>query len=112
MVTFGAMLAVLALKALRAEPARGAVPCGAAQVALVATARVAVLELAGGFRAGSLALISDAAHVAMDVVALAIALAADVQARRPATHRQTYGFARYEMLAALANGALLARSRS
>ena len=43
----------------------------------------------------------------MDVVALAIALAAAVQAKRPATHRQTYGFARYEILAALANGGLL-----
>ena len=80
---------------------------GPLKVALVATAGVAVLELAGGLRAGSLALISDAAHVAMDVVALAIALAAAVQAKRPATQRQTYGFARYEILAALANGGLL-----
>jgi cobalt-zinc-cadmium efflux system protein len=77
------------------------------KVALVATAGVAVLELAGGLRSGSLALISDSAHVAMDVVALAIALAAAVQTKRPATHRQTYGFARYEILAALANGGLL-----
>jgi cobalt-zinc-cadmium efflux system protein len=77
------------------------------KIALAATAGVAVLELAGGIRAGSLALVSDAAHVAMDVVALAIALAAAVQTKRPATHRQTYGFARYEILAALANGGLL-----
>jgi cobalt-zinc-cadmium efflux system protein len=77
------------------------------KVALGAAAGVAVLELAGGIRAGSLALMSDAAHVAMDVVALAIALAAAVQSKRPATHRQTYGFARYGILAALANGGLL-----
>jgi cobalt-zinc-cadmium efflux system protein len=77
------------------------------KVALVATAGVAVLELAGGVRAGSLALMSDAAHVTMDVVALAIALAAAVQSKRPATHRQTYGFARYEILGALANAGLL-----
>jgi cobalt-zinc-cadmium efflux system protein len=77
------------------------------KIALGATAAVAVLELAGGFRAGSLALISDAVHVAMDCVALGIALAAAVAAKRPATHRQTFGFARYEILAALANGALL-----
>jgi cobalt-zinc-cadmium efflux system protein len=77
------------------------------KVALAATAGVAVLEVAGGLRAGSLALMSDAAHVTMDVVALAIALAAAVQAKRPATHRATYGFARYEILAALANGGLL-----
>jgi cobalt-zinc-cadmium efflux system protein len=77
------------------------------RIALAATAGVAVLECVGGIRAGSLALLSDAAHVVMDVVALAIALAAAVQAKRPATQRQTYGFARYEILAALANGALL-----
>jgi cobalt-zinc-cadmium efflux system protein len=80
---------------------------GRLKVALAATAGVALLELAGGLRAGSLALISDAAHVTMDVIALAIALAAAVQAKRPATQRQTYGFARYEILAALANGGLL-----
>jgi cobalt-zinc-cadmium efflux system protein len=77
------------------------------RIALAATAAVAVLEVVGGIRSGSLALLSDAAHVAMDVVALAIALAAAVYAKRPATQRQTYGFARYEILAALANGALL-----
>jgi cobalt-zinc-cadmium efflux system protein len=77
------------------------------KIALAATAAIALLELIGGIRSGSLALLSDAAHVAMDVVALAIALAAAVQAKRPATHRQTYGFARYEILAALANGGLL-----
>jgi cobalt-zinc-cadmium efflux system protein len=66
-----------------------------------------VLEALGGLRSGSLALLSDSAHVVMDAVALAIALAAAVQAKRPATHRQTYGFARYEILAALANGGLL-----
>lgn len=88
------------------NPAAG-VSTGRLRIALVATAAVAVLELAGGIFAGSLALLSDAAHVTMDVVALAIALAASVQARRPATSRQTYGFARYEILAALANGALL-----
>jgi len=80
---------------------------GRLRIALVATACIAVIEVAGGIRAGSLALLSDAAHVAMDVVALAIALAASVQSRRPATARQTFGFARYEILAALANGGLL-----
>jgi cobalt-zinc-cadmium efflux system protein len=77
------------------------------KLALAATAIVAVVEVIGGLRSGSLALLSDAAHVSMDVVALGIALAAAVGAKRPATHRQTYGFARYEILAALANGGLL-----
>jgi cobalt-zinc-cadmium efflux system protein len=77
------------------------------KIALGATAGLAAFELVGGVRAGSLALISDAAHVAMDVVALGIALAAAVAAKRPPTDRQTYGFARYGILAALANGGLL-----
>lgn len=77
------------------------------KVAVVVTALLAVFELGGGIVAHSLALMSDAAHVTMDVVALAIALAASIQATRPANERQTYGFARLEILAALANGALL-----
>lgn len=77
------------------------------KVALVAIAALAALELGGGIVAHSLALMADAAHVAMDVVALAIALAASIQATRPANEHQTFGFARMEILAALANGALL-----
>ena len=77
------------------------------RAALALTIGVALLELAGGLRSGSLALLSDAAHVCMDAVALGIAVAASVQATRPATARQTFGFARVEVLAALANGGLL-----
>jgi cobalt-zinc-cadmium efflux system protein len=80
---------------------------GRLKVALVGTIAIAVLELAGGFRAGSLGLLSDSAHVAMDAVALGIALMASLHARRPANIRQTFGFARLEILAALANAALL-----
>jgi cobalt-zinc-cadmium efflux system protein len=79
----------------------------ALRIALVLTAGVAVLELAGGLLAHSLALLADAAHVFMDVFALGIALGAQWQGARPATARQTFGFARLEILAALANGALL-----
>jgi cobalt-zinc-cadmium efflux system protein len=84
-----------------------AVGPGKLKIALAGTAFVAVLEVAGGLRAGSLALLSDAAHVTMDVAALAIALGASLQAMRPANVRQTFGFARLEILAALANGGLL-----
>lgn len=80
---------------------------GRLRIALAATAVIAVMELIGGFAAHSLALLSDAAHVTMDVVALGIALIASVQMTRPANHRQTFGFARLEILAALANGGLL-----
>ena len=84
-----------------------AVGPGKLKLALVGTALVALLEVGGGLRAGSLALLSDSAHVTMDVVALAIALGASLQAGRPANVRQTFGFARLEILAALANGGLL-----
>lgn len=84
-----------------------AVGPGKLKAALVGTAFVALLEIVGGWRSGSLALLSDAAHVTMDVVALAIALGASLQALRPANARQTFGFARLEILAALANGGLL-----
>lgn len=87
--------------------ARGHVGPGTLRLALAFTAAVAVLEFAGGLKAGSLALLSDAAHVTMDVVALGIALAASVHTLRPANTRQTFGFARLEILAALANGGLL-----
>ena len=75
--------------------------------ALALTVGVALVELAGGFVSGSLALLSDAAHVFMDAFALGIALAASIQATKPATQRHTFGYARVEVLAALANGGLL-----
>lgn len=77
------------------------------KLAVALTACVALFELAGGIAAHSLALVSDAAHVFMDVVALGIALAAQLQVARPANARQTYGFARLEILAAAANAILL-----
>ncbi len=85
----------------------GAAGSAQLRIALIATAAIAALELAGGFVAHSLALLSDAAHVTMDVVALAIALAASIQSTRPANERQTYGFARLEILAGLGNSGLL-----
>jgi cobalt-zinc-cadmium efflux system protein len=85
----------------------GAAGTGTLKIALVATAAIAVLEVVGGFASHSRALLSDAAHVTMDVVALAIALAASIQSRRPANESHTYGFARLEILAGLGNSALL-----
>jgi cobalt-zinc-cadmium efflux system protein len=76
-------------------------------LALGLTLFVAVLELVGGFVSHSLALLSDSAHVFMDVLALGISLFAAWQMRRPANANRTYGYARFEILAALANGVLL-----
>ena len=79
----------------------------ALRVALGAAIFVTIVEVAGGLLSHSLALLADSAHVFMDVVAIAIALVAGAQALRPATARRTYGFARFEILAALLNGGLL-----
>lgn len=76
-------------------------------LALVFTALVAVLEFWGGYAAHSLALTTDAIHVTTDALALAVALGALIGARRPANVRKTFGYGRLEILAALANGAVL-----
>lgn len=64
-------------------------------------------EIVGGIVANSLALLADAGHMATDVAALGLALWAMRLAERPATERRTYGYHRAEILAALANGAIL-----
>jgi cobalt-zinc-cadmium efflux system protein len=75
--------------------------------ALVIVACVAALEFWGGLRANSLALLTDAVHVCMDVFALTIALFALLGAQRPATLRKTFGYGRLEILGALINGSVL-----
>jgi cobalt-zinc-cadmium efflux system protein len=75
--------------------------------ALVLVACVAGIEFWGGVRANSLALLTDAVHVCMDVFALAIALFALLGAQRPATLRKTFGFGRLEILGAMLNGSIL-----
>lgn len=71
------------------------------------TAGYMVVELVAGFVLGSLALLSDAAHMGTDVLGLGMALAAITLASRPSTSQRTYGTYRLEVLAALANGLLL-----
>ena len=76
-------------------------------LALTITAVVMLVELIGGWLAGSLALLADAAHMLADVAALGLALVAAWIAQRPATPERSFGFMRLEILAALVNGALL-----
>ncbi|MEE7548481.1 cation transporter, partial [Xanthomonas sp. Kuri4-1] len=64
-------------------------------------------EVIGAFVTNSLALLSDAAHMATDTLGLMIALVAVRLSRRPPDARRTYGYARLEALGALVNGALL-----
>ncbi|GGU15649.1 cation diffusion facilitator family transporter [Streptomyces lateritius] len=80
---------------------------GRLRIALAITLSVMVIEIIGGIVADSLALIADAAHMATDAVGLAMALLAIHFASRPPTDRRTFGFARAEILAALANCLLL-----
>ncbi len=65
------------------------------------------VELAGGYYTGSLALLSDAGHVFMDLTALGFALIAMILVDRPVSDRRTFGLHRLEVLAALANGGLI-----
>jgi cobalt-zinc-cadmium efflux system protein len=77
-------------------------------VAFVLTAGFVVVEVVTAFAAGSLALLSDAAHMATDAVAIALVLGAVVVANR-AGHDgvRTFGLYRLEILAALVNAVLL-----
>lgn len=80
---------------------------GRLRVALSITLTVMVVEIVGGVLADSLALIADAAHMATDAVGLGMALLAIHFANRPASGNRTFGYARAEILAALANCLLL-----
>ncbi|HET9762144.1 MAG TPA: cation diffusion facilitator family transporter [Casimicrobiaceae bacterium] len=75
--------------------------------ALALTAGYAVVEAAGGWLAGSLALLSDAGHMATDAAALGLALFAQWVAQRPPSPRASYGYARAEVLAAFVNALAL-----
>ncbi|MEW1647472.1 cation diffusion facilitator family transporter [Streptomyces sp. NPDC091219] len=80
---------------------------GRLRVALGITITVMVVEVVGGLLADSLALIADAAHMATDALGLGMALLAIHFANRPASGNRTFGYARAEILAALANCLLL-----
>jgi cobalt-zinc-cadmium efflux system protein len=66
-----------------------------------------VVEVVAGIVAGSLALLSDAAHMLTDAAAIALSLVAARLAARPAKGAMTYGLGRAEILSAQANGVTL-----
>lgn len=76
-------------------------------VALALTSGFLIAEIIAGFYFNSLALLSDAAHMFTDAAALAVALAAVRIARRPADSKRTYGYHRFEILAAAFNALML-----
>lgn len=71
--------------------------------ALVLTLGFAAVEVVAGFWANSLALISDAGHMATDAIALGLALLAQSIAKRPPSAKHSFGFGRAEALAAFIN---------
>lgn len=75
--------------------------------ALVLTATFFVAEVVGGVVSNSLALLADAGHMFTDVGVLALSLFVAWFSRQPAAPEKTYGYLRWEILAALLSGALL-----
>ncbi|RYG57435.1 MAG: cation transporter [Alphaproteobacteria bacterium] len=76
-------------------------------IALILTTSFMIAEVIGGILTGSLALISDAAHMFTDAAALAISLSAIQISKRAADAKRTFGYHRFEILAAAFNALLL-----
>jgi len=75
--------------------------------AMLLTGGFMLAEVAGGALSGSLALLADAGHMLTDTAALALAWWAFRVARKPADHKRSYGYERFQVLAAFLNGVLL-----
>src|SRR5438270_13424662 len=79
----------------------------ALQIALGLTLALMVAEVVGGLMSNSLALLADAGHMLTDAGALALSLFVAWMCRQPSRPEKTYGYLRWEILAALLNGATL-----
>ena len=77
------------------------------RLALLLTATLLVAEVVGGFLSNSIALLADAGHMLTDVGALALSLFVAWFTRQPSTPQKSYGYLRWEILAAFLNGAAL-----
>ena len=77
------------------------------RIALALTASLLVVEVIGGILSNSIALLADAGHMLTDVAALALALFVAWFSRQPSSPQKTYGYLRWEILAAFVNGAAL-----
>lgn len=75
--------------------------------ALALTSTYLMAEVIGGFVFNSLALLSDAAHMLTDVAALVIALLANKMGKKAPDDERTFGYRRFEILAAAFNAVLL-----
>lgn len=77
-------------------------------IALIITVSFMFAEIIGGIWSNSLALLSDAGHMFSDAFSQALSLIAFTLAAKPITSKRTYGFYRFEILAAFINGITLA----
>ncbi|MDF1575515.1 MAG: cation diffusion facilitator family transporter [Bacteroidales bacterium] len=68
---------------------------------------ISIVEIAGGFLSGSLALLSDALHNLSDAFATFIAYLATIIGKREANQKKTFGYKRLEIMAALINAVIL-----
>ena len=76
-------------------------------LSMILTAVILIAEIVGGYWTGSLALLSDAAHVFSDILALGLSYLALRLSALPPNNRHSYGYHRMEVLAALVNGVSL-----
>jgi cobalt-zinc-cadmium efflux system protein len=76
-------------------------------LAMLLTGGFMVVEVGGGIAAGSLALLADAGHMLTDCAALALAWMAFRIGQRPQDARRSYGYHRFQVLAAFVNGLAL-----
>ena len=76
----------------------------ALRIALAATVSIFAVEVAGGLWTRSLSLLSDSAHVFMDILSFSLSYWAIVLAEKPISDTRTYGLHRFEVFAALING--------
>jgi len=79
----------------------------ALRLTLILTAILMVVEVIGGIASNSIALLADAGHMFTDVAAVGLALFVAWFSKQPGTPEKTYGFLRWEILAALINGSTL-----
>jgi cobalt-zinc-cadmium efflux system protein len=77
------------------------------QIALAITVLFTIVEVIGGYMSGSLALLADAGHMLTDSMALTLALVAFGISARPADSKHSYGYHRFQILAAFVNGMTL-----
>lgn len=76
-------------------------------ISLILISTYMIVEVIGGLLTNSLALLADAGHMLSDAISLFIALMAFTFSNKVANYQKTYGYKRFEILAAVFNGATL-----